>query len=315
VDYTGLFPSFKVDRRLTEEERSLQLKQQVRLDVVPIYQAVVVRMNSTYLETADKFYTWKGRLTFGMILVLTMVGTFFVALGALAFASVHWVDLVDWSELRATHLFVILGCLGSPLVAACVWGLRREAFRHTHYPLRFNRKTRMVHAFRYDGSVLSANWDELFFTLGRGNRHNLTQSWDVRMHVLDADGVTVRDTLALGLFAGDVEMVRRFWELHRRYMEEGPESICKFVEVFMPIAEHRETFMFGLRRYWSNFVGSPAGYYLMAPVVPLFAIGRWIAMRTSKVPTWPADIEAECAIDANDPFRRDSRDNPADLFG
>jgi len=44
---------------------------------------------------------------------------------------------------------------------------------------------------------------------------------------------------------------------------------------------------------------------ILAPVVFLCAIGRWIAMRTSKIPQWPEEIVAESQIDPNDPYIRD----------
>jgi hypothetical protein len=33
-------------------------------------------------------------------------------------------------------------------------------------------------------------------------------------------------------------------------------------------------------------------------------------MRTSKIPAWPEDIEAACAVDPNDPYIRDASNNP-----
>jgi hypothetical protein len=315
MDYTGLLFKFKVNRPLTEEERELQLKQEVRLDVEPIYQVTVIRLNSTFLETTDKFYAWKGWLSLGMLLCSAMM-TVVLLVSVPPMISESSVDqFLDSSELRMAHLLLLVLTVGVPLLLVSLWGLSLESFRHTHYPLRFNRKTRMVHAFRYDGTVLSASWDELFFTLGRGNRGNFKQNWDIRMHVLDADGITVKETLSLGMDMEDHDLLRRFWELHRRYMEEGPQAVAKIIEVFMPVDEKRETFMFGLRRWWSNFLPSPAAYFMISPFVPLVALGRWFAMRTSKVPIWPPKVEAACVIEPNDPFRRDARDNPADMFG
>lgn len=315
MDYTGLLNKFKVDRPLTEEERQLQLKQSRRLDVDILYQLAVIRINSTFLETTDKFYAWKGWLALGMCMVAIMLtAVLCVFVPGLIFESSPD-QLLDGSDFQSIHLLLVVLLLVGPLLAIAIWGLRLEAFRHTHYPLRFNRKTRMVHAFRYDGSVLSAKWDDLFFTLGRGNRSNVKQNWDIRMHVLDADGVTVRETLSLGMDMEDQDLLRRFWELHRRYMEEGPQAVAKIIEVFMPVNERREGFIFGMRRWWSNFLPLPVAYFLIAPIVPLVGLARWFAMQTSKVPVWPKEIEAACAVESDDPYRRDARDNPTDMFG
>jgi hypothetical protein len=314
VDYTGLISKFKFNRPLSDEERQLQLRQTERLDVDVIYQLAAIRINGTFLETTDKFYAWKGWLAMGMILVGSLMLAVLVWFGLHAIPSSTLQQLAS-NEVGPIHVLLLCVATCGPLLAVCVWGLRLEAFRLTHYPLRFNRKTRMVHAFRYDGTVLSAKWDELFFTLGRGNRGNLKQNWDIRMHVLDPDGVTVRETLSLGMDMEDQDLLRRFWELHRRYMEEGPEAVAKIIEVFMPVNERREGFIFGMRRWWSNFLPMPIAYFLIAPLVPFVGLGRWFAMRTSKVPIWPAEIEAECVIEPNDPYRRDARDNPAKMFG
>lgn len=42
-------------------------------------------------------------------------------------------------------------------------------------------------------------------------------------------------------------------------------------------------------------------------------LARWLAMRTSKVPRWPAEVEAASPIEPNDPYIKDARSNPPDL--
>jgi hypothetical protein len=44
---------------------------------------------------------------------------------------------------------------------------------------------------------------------------------------------------------------------------------------------------------------------IMMPILFPCSIGRWIAMKTNKIPVWPAEIEAECQVDPNDPYQRD----------
>jgi hypothetical protein len=41
--------------------------------------------------------------------------------------------------------------------------------------------------------------------------------------------------------------------------------------------------------------------------------GRWFAMRTSKVPVWPNEIEDICPAEPGDPYMKDARINPPDL--
>ena len=63
MDYFGLIQKFKINRELTDEERTNQLKRKQRLEVVPTYGLAVTRMNSTFLESVDKFYGDKGFLS------------------------------------------------------------------------------------------------------------------------------------------------------------------------------------------------------------------------------------------------------------
>lgn len=45
---------------MTEQDLAYQLHQKKRLDVRPRDQLSVIRMNSTYLESVDKWFGWKG---------------------------------------------------------------------------------------------------------------------------------------------------------------------------------------------------------------------------------------------------------------
>ena len=43
------------------------------------------------------------------------------------------------------------------------------------------------------------------------------------------------------------------------------------------------------------------------PLAILFTPGRIVAMLTGRIPRWPAEIEATCQIDPNDPHLRDGQ--------
>ena len=105
----------------------------------------------------------------------------------------------------------------------------------------------------------------------------------------------------------DMELVVRM----RRYMEE-PDFVAvayKHVELANPVHDRREGFVFGVMRSFGIASKFPPLQIVMSPVLTLNAIGRWIAMVTSKIPQWPADVEAACAVADDDPYRKDSRDN------
>ena len=59
MDYYGLFPKFKLNRSLGDEERKYQLKQHqpAKLDEQSIAPDMeVIALNSCYLELIDKYY-------------------------------------------------------------------------------------------------------------------------------------------------------------------------------------------------------------------------------------------------------------------
>lgn len=63
MEFSGLIGKYPTNRTLTEQERDHQLQQRRRLKLVPHYQLSVIKMNSMFLETVDKWYGWKGSAT------------------------------------------------------------------------------------------------------------------------------------------------------------------------------------------------------------------------------------------------------------
>jgi hypothetical protein len=310
VDYYGLFQKYKLDRPLGDEERKLQLYPKNRLDVAPTYACSMIRVNETYVEVVDKFYAAKG-----FAAIVTLLGIPMLVALALLEGKLFIVDGL-FGEAYDHKVVTYVGgsgfVLGIAVLAFALWVLLKEAFCYTHYPIRFNRKTRMVHVFRFNGTVMSVPWDTLFFTLGRCNRFFGIQTWDVRAHVLDSDGTTVRETFSLAM-AEAQHIVPLYWEYVRRYMEEGPQAVLALTPVYLPISKRRESWRFGLMRLaldgpWAVVV------MIMLPLYLPMSLGRWFAMRTSKIPVWPKEIEEPCRIEPNDPYARDGCSNPKELW-
>jgi hypothetical protein len=120
MDFTGLVGKFPINRPLTDADRQYQLRQGVRLDVTPIDQLSVIRLNSTFLETVDKWYGWKGFTTAFAVTVLLM---FFPAFGMLAFDYVLMLMGIEptrssTQELVFTLIFfgVLLTLIGWPML-------------------------------------------------------------------------------------------------------------------------------------------------------------------------------------------------------
>lgn len=310
MDFMGLSRKYPVNRPLTEMERALQLKQKVRINVEPRYQLSVIKMNSNFLESVDKWFAWKGVLTGVALIVIVMMATFYISMLHVTFTR-HG-TAVDANNDQSVMIMVTLMML--PVAVFAVWTLFKESFAYTHYPIRFDRKNRKVHVFRTNGSVVSVNWNEIFFSLGEvayGSER------EVRGHILAPDKDTVLETFALS-YAGPVspksislenrsysatDYVYAHWEFIRRYMEEGPQKLSGQVQFCMPVDGRRETVWVSIERISANFASAPQLlYWVVLPLFLLIGLFRIIAMRTSKIPQWPLEVEANCEVESNDPY-------------
>lgn len=316
MEYVGLLTRYKVNRPLTKPEKLYQLRQEHRLDVDPLHVLSVIKMNSTYLDTVDKFYGWKGLLTtfaicFGLIMLAILVSVTWLVMGR--FSTFSHSDSVN-------DLLALLGCFAIffPLIFWMIYFFRKENFRYTHYPIRFNRKTGKVYIFRLDGTVLTVPWRDIFFTLAPSQ---LRGSWEILGHLLAEDGETVQETFALSYAdhlstaelaarpedTKNTDHVRRHWEFIRRYMEEGPKTLRDKVNFIMPVDGQRESIVHGFGRLNANF-----GFLwpVFLPITLVCALGRALAMRTCKIPRWPDDVEAESRVAANDRYVLDKGHPP-----
>ncbi|PJK01119.1 hypothetical protein CO641_04160 [Lysobacteraceae bacterium NML91-0213] len=137
-------------------------------------------------------------------------------------------------------------------------------------------------------------------------------SQDVRAHILDDDGETVRDTFTLAYheFSSRADLMQ-LWEYIRRYMEapDGVEQCHRKVTMCMPVDGRREGLAFGIVRVFAVAANHLFVQMIASPIAALTVAGRWFAMSTSKVPVWPAEVEAACQVDPDDPYRKDWRSN------
>lgn len=309
MDYAGLLGKFRVNRKLTESERNHQLKQKMPLDVRPHYQMSVIKMNSTFLESVDKWYGSKGGITgLASVVIAMCAGTLL--------AMLHF-TLTNESKYARNDVGILIGValMMSPVIALASYALLKESFSYTHYPIRFNRANRMVYVFRTNGTVLSIPWDNILFTLSQVDE--VHKFWNILGHVLSEDKSTVLESFALSKSGrgtpDSLGSLRSHWEFVRRYMEEGPQEVTKQVQFCLPISNRKESVSFSLHRLLANTsTDSP----VFAPIL-LFALAfelltfpfRIIAMRTSKIPHWPPEIEAQCQVAEGDPFAIEGADS------
>lgn len=303
--YSGLIWKYKVNRPLSEDERILRLKQDERLAVEPADEAALIKVNSTYLESLDKYFMEKGWLTLvGWLAIL-------ICVGGMLLVSYGFLSAIDgpYKGREQVVYYSVAGVVAmfSLPIPICIIMLKYEMWRLTHYPIRLNRKNRMLYVFRQDRSVLSVPWDEVFFTLNKENSRPMANLWEIQGHVLNKDGSTVEETFAFSDVA-DHDVLRRHWEFLRRYMEEGPERLVDGVRGYAPVDRRKESFGEGFARLVADdVVLSPLVAIIFSPFTFLQACARWVAMRTCTIPVWPAEIEAACAVDPRDPWARDAQ--------
>ena len=97
--------------------------------------------------------------------------------------------------------------------------------------------------------------------------------------------------------------MRAHWKFIRRYMEDGPQAVSEQVQFCMPVDGRRESFGVGMDRVFANIAGvSFLLYWLMFPFCLAVGTFRWFAMRTSKIPQWPAEVEAASTVEPGDPY-------------
>jgi len=307
-----VFTTSKKRRALTDQDRNCHLSLSKRMEE-PHASGRVIRMNSSYVELVDGIYSNRG--------MMSAFGVFAVGLSAFVVISLfltivtHYLD-PSWDRHDEFEMLssTISGAAILSLLIAGIVAFNRtigEWFRYTHYPMRFNRRNRMVYVFRGDDTVLEAPWDEVYFTLRVNSQAFGVRTLGICGLVLK-DHQTVEEMFVFGYASSSRDDCLRHWEFIRRYMEEGPQAVIDApgFRYCLPIADKRETLYEGWIALVSKDAWNPILKWLMLPFHVLFFIGRLVCRVTSKVPLWPADVEAVCRIAPDDPYVRDSSTNP-----
>ena len=215
---------------------------------------------------------------------------------------------------------IILWCLCViPISWAAYRLMTSEIFFSTYYPIRFNRKNRMVYVYQSGGTVLSAPWEELKFVLHQ-TKGRLSTQWAIVGCLTGDDGDTVTGAIPLPINVNwDPEDLTMCWEFIRCYMEEGDEYLPDLADSIAwcpPVEKQKEGWLFGLLYLSKQWVGR-LGVLVNALQLPLFFVlsfPRWLVMATSKIPVWPADVVAACQPAENDPVNKGAEHNPPQVW-
>jgi hypothetical protein len=313
--YTGWVLKFKHGTHVSNWERDRQLKQGEGYKTSDNF-ASLTRFNSTFIEIVDRRFRQRGMIATLMSSVAFVGALWFWA------EDLRTTLIPDASGDRMWGLFLFTSALlGGATAWLWWWFLGKEFFTHTHYPIRFNRKTRMVHAYRdkRDGGIASVPWDKAFFHIGQAVGEDTEFLRDIRCHIVD-DNDKILDTFAVGHYFDEEHKIRSIFEFIRRYMEEGPEHVfedptAKAAKVGLeqgavPLRRIDLSVTPSLRNCFNWVVAAmperwfEARYVLMPLYAPLF-LTRWLVFKTCKTPKWPAEIEAQSVIEPGDPYRLD----------
>lgn len=285
---TGWWNKYKVNRSLRDDERAEALSRERQPGVVPAQRAGLIRINSTYIDWIDSCFSDRGMDRTALILIMT-------ALLIAGFVTVVVFAVIAFNPMA----FVPIGVAVAGVLTSWWLALRHEFFTYTHYPIRFNRKTRQVHVFKHNGpdGTLTVPFDEVFFHIGH-DRHKYYVR-EIRGHILDGD--TVTQTFGVGQDAENDQEIYDRWEFIRRYMDEGPEAVAddpldKYVQL-------------SVRHSWANAYISAGAYCdastvakerARAPIIYWLAATRWLVMHTCKLPQFPPDVEEQSHVAADD---------------
>lgn len=285
----------EVNRPLSNAERSKRLDQKLKNSIFLNHNLSIVSLNSTYLETADKYYPSRGWFTLIVILVFIV----------LLYPTILMPDMM----LSSSGLLF-------PLIFMClflIFLLLKDSFGYTYSPIRFNRKTGMVYVFNRKGKVETFPWNDIFFCIGKFSPAIMSlPEFDIRGHILDKEQKKVLHSFELGVSSGTKDEVLAHWELIRSYMEDGPEVVAPAIDFCLPIIGNRAGSKFELLYCFGIWIWEGAPRWLLvllSPMVFVFGLSRCLAMRTSKVPHWPKDVEDACSIENNDPIVIDAKNN------
>jgi hypothetical protein len=288
--YSGWTSAWPINRLLTQEEKDSALSRHRQEGIEPDDRGAATAFNSTYVEFVGRRFRLRGGIsTLGIS--LSILFFMFLLLFLLIDSPLNLANIIG---LSITAIF----CLSFIFL---FWFkiLNRDYFTHTYYPIRFNRKTREIYVFRdaRDGGIITVPWEEGFFHIGRGlgNKRLL----DLRCHVMGS-GEVVKDTFVTGMFYMNQSAVQQLWDFVRRYMDENIESLGQ-VEIWTtPIPSFSNCWQIA-----GTNIGAINNVltFLLSPIIFALAGTRWLVMKTCKQPIFPAEIEAKCAIEPNDPHR------------
>lgn len=285
----------EINRPLSNAERNNRLIQKLKKKNPLNHNLSVICLNSTYLETVDKYYSGRGWITFACLFLLSLVTAAVI------------------SRFNFIFSYFGLSALAIGLYTLILFYFIKDSFNYAYAPIRFNRKTQMVHVFMRNGKVLSAPWKDIFFCITSYSPALMAvNELDIKGHILDESGKKVLNSFELSVHDVSEDDLLSHWEFIRRYMEDGVDEVKSTVDFCLPVEGRWAGFKFEFQYCiaYSTWCGmSFWGNILTLPYLLPKGLFRSIFMITSRRPKWPDEIEKVCEVDINDPVNLTAKDN------
>ena len=276
----------------------------------------VYSINSTYLEIVDDAHNRIQAIGFAWITgiatsaIAGFMGQFFITLPSIHSPEIkaqdgYWPLVIIFASVFSAMalLFFLLG----------LDIMRRNLFALKRRPIRLNRKTRRIYAIRTKdpNGIWEVPWsNDEFFCIGKrrvGGLKRAYDMYDVRHYTLDERGNVVR-AFVLGQMVFTVEQAQLQWEYFRRYMQNGPANLPEPHRFWAPRESFAESFRICQLGKTSNPLVSLFDLIFL-PFALLDTACRWLILVTCSDPVWPAEIEAACKPEPNDPYARPYADD------
>ena len=294
--YDGWLTRYKINRPLSKPEIEGRLDVKIPINLPPM-DSGLIKINSIFIEYIERWFFQRGWAAMGFIPIVMMCLYLSLLFGTTIYEPGSNGD-VDFARIITGWSMTLV--LVAFMVVACLFGILKDFFCYTHYPIRFNRINRKVYLFRHNkqNGVMTLDWDKVHWCVGRG-RDVGHYIYELRGHVLDDDGI-VRYTFAVGQYRETHAEILEHWEALRLYMEESPAAL-PYPPLRLSLST-RPTFKNCMLIMMGSLGANQSAAVFILSV--LWGFFRWLALNTCREPRWPIEVEAECQIQTNDPYQQ-----------
>lgn len=259
----------------------------------------IFKINSTFMDVTDQPYMSRQNLAAFIFALACLV------LIEAAVATMMWTTTLPSPDV-ITHFLIGIVCAFMAWFARLAFRFGRdEFFALKRRPIRFNRRSRTIHAVRRrrffakpgDGDeTWEAAWDPESIFCVHANRRQGVLNYHIRHYVVDGQGNVLRAFSIGREWHGNANLpgLLSQWNYWCEYMNQGPEKLPKPPLFFSERETAEETFLFCLYRMCPD--DGALMRILHMPFIAVLAAIRLLAMWTCRDPAWPKAVEAISSV-------------------